>query len=134
MIDEKPNFVDFKQRQLWQYRPFRFVVVGLLNTLFGYGVYAALVLFDIEYHLALTLATLTGIFFNFKTTGVIVFENRDLRPILKFFFGYLLVYSVNLVLLTAIVGLIENKIVSQGVCLPLVVPLSYAINKRFVFS
>jgi putative flippase GtrA len=51
----------------------RFLLVGALNTLFGYFLYGSLILIGINYKLAALLATIQGVLFNFQTTGRLVF-------------------------------------------------------------
>ena len=53
----------------------RFLIVGTINTLFGYGVFAALITAGLESALALALATIAGVIFNYFTTGKLVFAN-----------------------------------------------------------
>jgi putative flippase GtrA len=119
---------------IWENRVFRFLVVGFFNTLFGYGLYVLLVLVDVEYHLALTVATAIGILFNFKTTGTIVFRDRRLGNVFRFVLIYFVIYLVNQLLLTLLVNVVEDKIMSQAMCLPLIVVLTYFSNKLFVFN
>ncbi|MFN6273722.1 MAG: GtrA family protein [Microcystis sp.] len=51
----------------------RFLLVGILNTLFGYFLYGSLILIGINYKLAALLATIIGVLFNFQTTRRLVF-------------------------------------------------------------
>ena len=46
-----------------------------MNTLFGYSIFSILVFFKIHYSLALLIATILGVIFNFKTVGIIVFKD-----------------------------------------------------------
>ena len=75
------------QRQLW-----RFLCVGLLNTLFGYLCFAFFVYLGLHYALAVGLATCAGIVFNFQTTGKIVFNNTRTILIFKFIGVYAFLY------------------------------------------
>ena len=51
----------------------RFLLVGVLNTLFGYFSFATLIIIGLDYKLAALLATIIGVLFNFQTTGRLVF-------------------------------------------------------------
>jgi len=51
----------------------RFVLVGVLNTLFSYFLYGSLILIGLNYKYAVLLATILGVLFNFQTTGRLVF-------------------------------------------------------------
>jgi putative flippase GtrA len=50
----------------------RFLLVGVLNTIFGYFLYGTLILIGLDYKLAVLLATILGVLFNFQTTGRLV--------------------------------------------------------------
>ena len=81
-------------RRLWSIPFLRFLVVGGVNTIFGYGVFSLLILLGLHYVIAALLATICGILFNFKTTGTLVFKNRDNRLIFRFFGVSLITYSL----------------------------------------
>jgi len=121
-------------KKLWAVRFLRFLLVGGINTLFGYGVFAFFIFLGLHYALATILATICGVFFNFKTTGIIVFKNRDNRLIFRFFgiylFGYLL--NVGALKLFDIAGI--KILVAQAI---LVLPLSFIsflLMRKLVFK
>ena len=60
-------------RVLANYRVIRFLGVGVLNTVFGYSVYAALIFAGLSYLIALFLSTIAGVVFNYFSFGRIVF-------------------------------------------------------------
>ena len=74
----------------------RFLFVGVINTLFGYGLFVLFIWFGMHYSIALLCANFLGILFNYKTTGYIVFANKSNRLILQFFMVYGVVYLFNL--------------------------------------
>ena len=74
----------------------RFLFVGVLNTMFGYGLFVLFIWFGMHYSIALFCANFLGILFNYKTTGYIVFETRSNRLLLHFFLAYGIVYLFNL--------------------------------------
>jgi putative flippase GtrA len=55
-----------------KHRFVRFLLVGVLNTIFGYFLYGTLILIGLDYKLAVLLATILGVLFNFQTTGRLV--------------------------------------------------------------
>ena len=78
--------------------------MGGVNTAFGYGVFALFILLnrhfrvcspEAELVLAPLISQICGILFNFKTTGTIVFRNRNNRLILRFFAVYSITYLLN---------------------------------------
>ena len=62
-----------------------FLIVGFLNTLFGYSLYAFFIYLGLNYVLAILFSTILGIVFNFKTIGKFVFQNDSNKLIIKFF-------------------------------------------------
>lgn len=120
-------------RAAWDNRFFRFLVVGGLNTLFGYSVFALLIFLGVHYSLAVLVSTVAGVLFNFKTTGAIVFNHSDNRLIFKFVLGYGVVYLLNVLFLKllSLAGL--NMYVGGAVLLLPMAVVSYLINSRLVF-
>lgn len=111
-----------------------FLVVGGLNTLFGYAVFTLLVWLNVSYPLALLLSQVLGVLFNFRTTGRIVFSNRDNRLIVRFFGVYALLYGINLGLLKLLIACdLSVYVASALIVLPMAL-LSFALNKKFVFG
>ena len=111
----------------------RFVIIGGLNTLFGYLLYAGLfVLFD-NVTLALLLSTIIGVLFNFKTTGHFVFENKDKSLIFLFVGVYTFVFLTNLALLQLLIAQGVTALWSQALLLPLIALLTYYLQKIIVF-
>ena len=66
-------------QRLWQSRFPQFVLVGILNTAFGYGCFALFIYLGLHYTIAVLLGTCLGILFNFKTLGHLVFKNKQNR-------------------------------------------------------
>ncbi len=74
----------------------RYLLVGFVNTVFGYSLFALLIYLHIHYSLASLLATIAGVLFNFKTIGKMVFKNSDNTLIKKFFGVYTYTYLLNI--------------------------------------
>jgi putative flippase GtrA len=112
----------------------KFLFVGGLNTLFGYGMFALFIYFHFHYSIASLLATMLGVLFNFKTTGKLVFKSNDNRLILRFIGVYVIVYLLNILFLK-ILQLFGMNVYFSGaiVILPLAI-LSYLLNSRYVFN
>jgi putative flippase GtrA len=80
------------------------------------------------------VSQICGILFNFKTTGTIVFRNRNNRLIFRFFGVYLLTYLLNYGLLRLLESFGVGRLVGGAiVVLPLAL-LAYFLNKKFVFN
>jgi len=73
----------------------RFLLVGVLNTLFGYFLYGTLILIGLDYKLAVLLATILGVLFNFQTTGKLVFGSKNNKLIFRFVLVYVVTFLLN---------------------------------------
>lgn len=131
-------------RRLWSVQILRFFVVGAINTAFGYGVFALLILLnraldivspDVELIVAPLISQVCGILFNFKTTGTLVFRNKNNWLIFRFFAVYLFTYLLNYLALRILEDTLGIGRLAGGaiIVLPLSL-LAYVLQKRFVFS
>ncbi len=112
----------------------KFLAVGVLNTLFGYGIFAFLLFVGLHYAVASILATILGVLFNFKTTGTLVFNNSDNRLILKFISVYCLttVLSIGGLKIAKMSGI---NLYLAGLFLTCVMALvTFILQKNFVFK
>lgn len=66
----------------------KFLFVGVINTLFGYSLFAFLMFIGLHYTLAVILGTIIALIFNFKTTGTFVFNNKNNKLLLRFIIVY----------------------------------------------
>lgn len=121
-----------------QYIPRRFVkflFVGAINTVFGYSTYALFVTLSFDPSSALLISYILSIFWNFKTTGSIVFKNKDNRLIFKFILSYIFTYYVNNYSLNFLIdNLHMNKYLAEAIVIMPVAVLSFIIFKTFIFT
>lgn len=124
----------FNQR-LAQTRHFlRFLIVGFINTVFGYIAFSLLLYSGLHYAVASFFSACAGILFNFNTTGRIVFKNSNHRLLVRFFQVYALLYLINLALLKLMVIFAINLYLGSAVIVLPMAFLSYVLNKKFVFN
>jgi putative flippase GtrA len=80
------------------------------------------------------MATILGVLFNFKTTGRLVFRNRDNRLLAKFIGVYAIIYAIN----TASLGVFNlfkaDMYVAGAVMLLPMAAVAFVLNKNFVFK
>lgn len=114
-------------------RIIRFGVVGLLNTAFGYGLYALFVYLGTLPEVALLGATIIGVIFNFFTTGRLVFRNSDNGLFTRFAATYATIYAVNAVALRGVISAGLDPFAAQAVLVPFSVIGTYALMRAFVF-
>ena len=87
----------------------------------------------LPYSLALLLATILGVLFNFKTTGVIVFKNKNNLLVFRFFAVYGITYLGNLGGLALLVYFGVDVYIGQAVLLIPSGLFAFMLNKLFVF-
>ena len=121
-------------RNLWAIQILRFFAVGGVNLAFGYAAFAIFILFGLPKELAAFFSTICGILFNFKTTGTIVFRNKNNRLIFRFFGVYLFTYLLNIGLLEVFEHFGVGPLVAGAIIILPVSLLGFFMNKRFVFN
>ena len=110
-----------------------FLAAGGLNACFGYSVFSLMAYLGFRPAIALLIATVLGICFNFLTYGKIVFRQLSWRraPL------YLLVYAINYLgnagLLIWVAHYIRSPYLAQLVILPLSITFLYFALRNFVF-
>lgn len=113
---------------------FLFLVVGVLNTAFGYGCFALLLWLGLHYGLAALLSTVLGVLFNFRTTGRLVFSSRDNGRLGRFIGVAAVIYATNLLgLRLGLMSGVGPFAMGAVLLLPLAF-LSYYLQDRFVYA
>jgi len=114
----------------------KFLVVGLLNTVVGYGFYGILVLLQVPYLAALFMSTIMGVVFNYFSTGKLVFKSSGGRIIFaKFIAAYSMVYCINAVMLDVLVKHYQfDPYIGQALCVPLSVVMSWLLMNHWVYK
>lgn len=111
----------------------RFAAVGVLNTVFGYLVYAVMLWVGLNYAVAAAVSTALGVMFNFKSTGRLVFASRDDSLFARFIGAYVLVYVANLLALTLLTRVGISAYAAGLITLLPVALIAFSLNKKFVF-
>ena len=111
----------------------RFLLVGLLNTFFGYAIFAAFIFIGFHYTIATLLSTVLGVLFNFKTLGIMVFKNTKGHLITKFIAVYAVIYCLNIAFLKILSSWNFNLYIAGLVLLFPMAVTAYLLNKHFVF-
>ena len=124
----------FARAEKFRHRHFaKFLAVGIVNTLFGYGVFSLLVLLDVPAGIALFLATVLGVAFNFFTMCRLVFASRGMRRLPHFVAVYGLTFLINLWSLQLLTAAGLSALLAQAILLPVITIFSFALNKLLVF-
>ena len=109
----------------------RFGLVGLLNTAFGYGVYALFILAGFWPGAALTLGMAAGVAFNFQTMRRLVFRSQG-RAV-RFVLAYALILVANWLLLRLLLHAGLSELGGQAALALPMAALSFWLQRRYVF-
>lgn len=114
----------------------KFLGAGVLNTLFGYSLYALLSFIGLPYLIALLLATIMGVIFNYFSFGKMVFKVRgEWHMFGKFIAAYSVVYATNAVLLNMLTEQLHvSPYLGQIICIPLNVLTSWFLMNHWVYK
>lgn len=112
----------------------RFLIVGFINTLFGYLMFALFIFLNFHYSIAVLLATILGVLFNFETTGRLVFGSNNNTLIFKFIGVYTVIYIMNTAILKAFNFYKIDMYIAGAIVLPPMAVISFMLNKKLVFK
>ena len=112
----------------------RFLIVGGINTLFGYGVFVSLIYIGLHYSLAALLGTILGILFNFQTVGRLVFDGYHHGLFFKFLTVYGATYLLNVAGLYFFNAAGVNNYLAGAILILPVALIAFFLNRTFVFS
>lgn len=121
-------------RRFINLRFFRFILVGLLNTLFSFTVYAALLRIGMDYVSANLGALLIGILFSFRTQSHFVFAMHDPIRIFRFTALWGALFLVNIFLIARLMNYGLNSYEAGALALFPITAFSYISQKKWVFS
>jgi len=112
----------------------RFILVGILNTFFGYAAFS--IIYYVVHHEteALFLSYILGILFNYRTYARYVFNQSEQHVFVHFVLVYVFTFGLNHFLLTTLIDQAGvNAYAAQLMAVTVIAPLLYLLNKRFVF-
>ena len=110
----------------------RFLVVGVLNSAFGYAVFAVFLLAGFWPGAALIAATAAGVGFNFQTSRRLVFRSRG--RVARFIGIYAAALVLNWASLRALHGLGLPELEAQALLVLPIAAFSFFGQKWFVFT
>lgn len=113
---------------------FLFLLVGGLNTLFGYGLFVLLIYVGFHYVWASLIGTVLGVLFNFQTTGKIVFKNKDNLLIFKFILVYVLLFGIQIICLRLFELAGITPIIAGAILILPMAVVAFILNRLLVFK
>jgi putative flippase GtrA len=112
----------------------KFLAVGLLNTGFGYGIFALFLALGLSSSTALFLATAGGALFNYHTSRSLVFRAASMHAWTQFLLLYLAVYVINLILLVGMERAGLKSFVAQAILVLPIAAISFIGQRLLVFK
>lgn len=112
----------------------RFLAVGVLNTAFGYVLFAFLTWIGLSYPLAIGLGTIVGVLFNFQTTARLVFGATDSHRLFWFVGAYAFMYVLNVFGVALLLKWGFNVYWAGAILLLPMAVVSYFTLRVFVFQ
>lgn len=117
----------------------RFLVVGVLNTAFGYLLYVLVLAVGLAPQLALAIAYCGGVAWNYFTHARLVFGTSGVSRLPAYVLAYLALYGVNALGLQVLLGAGLSPFIAQGILvLPAAILAYIAIGRvltgRFPWS
>ena len=110
------------------------MLIGGVNTAFGFGSYALLIVMGMNYKWAIFISMIVNVLFNFVTIGRVVFRNSNNLLIIKFIGVYIIVYFANVFGVGYFMKLGLTSLIGGALCVVPVAILSYFLNKTLVFK
>jgi putative flippase GtrA len=118
-------------------RLFRFLLVGILNTAVGYGLFALLIYLGLHYALANLVATILAVCFNFISTRKLVFKQSGggggTATAVRFALVYAVLYGVNVGLLFVMLKTGLTEYLAGLLLIPVSAALAYILHSQFTF-
>lgn len=123
---------DWRSAEEWK-RVGRYYQAGVINTLFGYGVFSLLVLIGLNLFLAQAISHVAGVIFNHFTYSRYAFTGHRVSK-RNFVFSYILNYLFSLACLGAVSQVIPSPYVAGLITIAVVSIGNYFVLKLFVFA
>jgi putative flippase GtrA len=123
-------------KKLYNNQKIRFLFVGGLNTIVGYGTYALLVFVGINYFVANIFSTIIGVFHSYLWNRYFTFKSREkaLGEILRFISVYIISFIVgNIVLFIVVNKLGINQYIAGLINLIFTTLISWFGHKYYSF-
>ena len=114
-------------------RLWRYYQAGIINTAFGYGLYALFVSLGLNMYLAQIVAHLLGMAFNYVTYSRHAFHDSDVSKA-RFVASYAVNYLLGLGALWAISQLISSPYLAGFIAVGIVSLINYFVLKNWVFT
>ncbi len=124
-------------KKLFQNQKIRFLFVGGLNTIVGYGFYSLFLILNIHYFIANTLSTILGVIHSYLWNRYFTFKSKQkaLKEIVKFVSVYITSYLLGSATLWIFTSLLKiSPYISGLINLIITTLISWFGHKYFSFK
>ncbi len=121
-------------KKSWESQPIRYLLVGGVNTLISYCLYAGLIYLGLHYVLAVLISTVIGVIISFNTQGRLVFKNFKAKQFLKYGLMVAVMFCLNIGLIHGFYKLGLNYYWAGLLSTALMAGLGYFLNKYWIFT
>lgn len=111
----------------------RYYITGVVNTLFGYGLFAAFVAAGANMYAAQIVAHFMGVVFNYFTFSRFTFGDRTGQK-WRFAMSYVVSYLLNLATLWFVSQYVASPYIAGLLAVIFVSALNYFVLERYVFA
>lgn len=113
----------------------KFLFVASINTCFGYLMFAGCVYLLKNVYVAVVVATIIAVLFNFNTYGRIVFKSKDHSRVYRFFGVYLFAMGIQMLCLKGLsLAGVTNPYIAGGILTLPMAGMSFLLMRKFVFN
>ena len=115
----------------------KFIFIGFLNTCLGFSIFFFLLFVEVNYNVALLIEYLCILILSYLLNKNYTFQflNNNLILFKNYLILFILSYLINLLLLNILLFLFDiSPVVSQVICLFLCSPLSFIIQRNYIFK
>jgi len=112
----------------------RFGVVGILNTIFSYSIYALGIYLGLTYYVASLISMIVGVMVSFATQGRLVFRAQLKGRFPSYLLMWLLLYLVNVGTIRWLLTFDLNQYVAGLIAAIPVVIASFVLQKFIIFK
>jgi len=132
LLQVKEFFLKYKSKTL-----FRFLIAGIINTLFGFSVNLIFLTFlPFHFSISVFLATCVGVIFNYFMSLKYVFLTSGTNSKISLYvLVYLIMYSANIFFMSILINQFYlSDILSYILCAPFIITFTYILQKKIVFA
>lgn len=134
-MNKRNHLISSLLNEVKQVSLYKFLLAGVINTLFAYFLFALFIYSGLHYVFACLLVTCIGIIFNYNTIGKIAFNkaSTDRNLFFRFCMIYAGIYFLSLIILKVGTFYLQNIYLIGALGLPFTSITAYLLNKNYVF-